>query len=122
MSLRDWKLRLRALAARRRVERDLDDELSFHIELETRKLISEGLPEGEARVKARARFGSIALAADECRDARGTGFVDTTIRDVRYALRGFRRAPLVSFTIVASVVLHGVLATPVMSRLERSAG
>ena len=39
VNLRDLKLRLRALIARRRVERDLHDELAFHVEREARKLI-----------------------------------------------------------------------------------
>ena len=35
----------------------------------------------------------------------GTAFVDDTVRDIRYALRTFRRAPLVAFTIVSTVAL-----------------
>ena len=105
MSLRDWRLRARALFAPRRVERELDDELAFHIERETQKLIAGGMTASEARARARARFGPVPLAADECRDARGTAFVDDTMRDVSYALRTFRRAPLVAFTIVSTVAL-----------------
>src|SRR5215471_1060364 len=105
MNLRDLKLRARALLAPRRVERELDEELAFHIERETQKLVAGGLTAADARAAARKRFGPVGLAADACRDARGTGLVDTTLRDVRYALRGFRRAPLVSVTIVATVGL-----------------
>ena len=102
MNLRDLKLRARALFAPRRVERELDDELAFHIERETQRLISRGMTEGEARAKALARFGPVPLAADECRDARGTAFVDHTVQDILYALRTFKRAPLVAFTIVST--------------------
>jgi hypothetical protein len=105
MNLRDLKLRARALFARRRVERELDDELSFHVERETQKLIATGLTVDEARARALARFGPVPLAADECRDARGTAFVDNTVRDILYALRTFQRAPLVAFTIVSTVAL-----------------
>jgi hypothetical protein len=105
MNLRDLKLRVRALLARRRVERELDDELSFHIEREIQKLIATGMTVAEARAKALARFGPVPLAADECRDTRGTAFVDHTVRDILYALRTFRRAPLVAFTIVCTVAL-----------------
>ncbi len=64
-----------------------------------------------ARAQARARFGSTTVVADECRDERGTAFVDDTIRDVRFALRSFRRAPLAAFTIVATVAIGlGVVA------------
>ena len=105
MNLRDWQLRARALFAPRRVERELHAELSFHIERETQKLVAEGMTGAEARAKALARFGPVPLAADECRDARGTAFVDDTVRDILYALRTFKRAPLVAFTIVSTVAL-----------------
>ena len=105
MNLRDLKLRARALFAPRRVERELDDELAFHIDRETEKLVAEGMTTAEARARARARFGPVPLAADQCRDARGTAFVDNTVRDFLYALRTFRRAPLVAFTIVSTVAL-----------------
>ena len=111
MRLRDLTLRLRALTARRRVERDLDDELAFHVERETRKLIDEGMASDRARATAQARFGSTALVADECRDQRGTAFVDETLCDVRFALRSFRRTPLTAFTIVSTVAVGlGVVA------------
>ena len=111
MGVRDLKLRLRALLTPGRVEQDLYDELSFHIEREVRKLTDEGLPPDEARAKARARFGSATVIADECRDERGTAFVDDTIRDVRFALRSFRRAPLAAITIVATIAIGlGVVA------------
>jgi hypothetical protein len=111
MDIRDLRLRIRAVLTPGRVERDLHDELSFHIEREARKLIDQGMPPDQARAKARARFGSTAVVADECRDQRGTAFVDNTIRDVRFALRSFRRAPLAAFTIVATVAIGlGVVA------------
>ncbi len=105
MNLRDWLLRARALVARHRVERELDEELSFHVERETHKLVAHGMDRDEARLKARARFGSTALAADRCRDERGTAFVDNTVHDVLYAFRMFGRAPLVGATIVLTVAL-----------------
>jgi predicted permease len=111
MNLPDWKLRLRALLLPRRVERDLHDELSFHIEREAKKLIDEGMAPARARDTAQARFGSTTVAADACRDERGTAFVDNTIRDVHYALRSFKRAPLAALTIVVTVAIGlGVVA------------
>ena len=49
MNLRDWKLRARALFSPNRVERELDDELSFHIERETQKLVAAGMSQAEGR-------------------------------------------------------------------------
>jgi predicted permease len=105
MNLRDVFLRMRALVAPRRVERELDEELAFHIERETQKHIADGLSPAEARTRALARFGSVPLAADECRDARGTAFVDALVCDVSYAFRTFCRAPLAALTIVATIAL-----------------
>jgi predicted permease len=105
INLRDLTLRVRALFAPARAERDLHDELSFHIEREARKLMDQGLPPDDARAKAQARFGSTTVAADRCRDERGTAFIDNTIGDLHYALRTFRRAPLASLTIVVTVAI-----------------
>ncbi len=105
MNLHDLFLRLRALVAPHHVERELDEELAFHIERETQKHIAAGLSPADARTRARARFGPVPLAADQCRDARGTGVVDDLIRDILYAFRTFRRAPLTAITIVATVAL-----------------
>jgi predicted permease len=105
MRPRNLFLRIRALVAPRRVERELDEELSFHIDRETAKHIAAGLSPIDARTRAIARFGSVPLAADQCRDARGTGVVDDLRRDIGYAFRTFRRAPLAALTIVATVAL-----------------
>ena len=115
MSFRDLLLRVRALVAPRRVERELDEELAFHIERETQKQIADGLSPADARTKTLARFGSVALAADQCRDARGTAIVDALARDILYALRMFRRAPLTALTIVATVALGLGLITVVFT-------
>jgi predicted permease len=105
MTFNDLKLRLRALLRPGRVEQELADELAFHIEREISKLIEEGVPPAEARSLARARFGSAALAADQCRDQRGTAVIDNTLRDIQYALRTVVKAPLAAFTIVATVAI-----------------
>ena len=105
MNLRDLFLRFRALMIPNRVERELDEELAFHIARETQKHIAAGLSPIEARTRAIARFGPVPLAADQCRDARGTAVIDNLTRDIVYAFRTFRRAPLAALTIVATVAL-----------------
>jgi predicted permease len=105
MSLRDLALRIRALIRRRRVEHELDEELAFHIERETQKHIAAGMSPADARTLARSRFGSVSLAADQCRDERDIAPVDALTRDVVYAFRMFRRAPLAALTIVSTVAV-----------------
>jgi predicted permease len=105
LNLRDLFLRVRALLIPNRVERELDEELAFHIARETQKHIAAGLSPIEARTRAIARFGPVPLAADQCRDARGTAVIDDLTRDIVYAFRTFRRAPVAALTIVATVAL-----------------
>ena len=118
MNLRDLKLRARAVLAPRRVERDLNEELAFHIEREAQKHIANGISPAEARTRAMARFGSVTVAADQCRDARGTALIDNVVRDVLYACRSFRHSPLVALTIVTTVGLGLGLVAAVFTVLN----
>jgi hypothetical protein len=115
MNLRDLSLRVRSLIRRRLVEHELDEELGFHIERETQKHIEAGMTPVDARALARSRFGSVPLTADECRDARGTALVDALGRDVVYAFRMFRRAPLAALTIASTVAVGLGLAAVVFT-------
>ena len=73
--------------------------------------MDQGLAPADARARAQAKFGSTTVAADACRDERGTAFIDNTIGDLQYALRTFRRAPLAALTIVVTVAIGlGVVA------------
>src|SRR5215510_4356847 len=103
MNLRDLILRVRALLAPGRTERELDEELAFHIERDTQRHVANGLSRGDARARALVHFGPVPLAADQCRDVRGLGFVDDVRRDIGYAIRTFRRAPLSALTVVGTI-------------------
>ncbi len=118
MNLRRLRLQVRALFARRRVERDLDEELAFHIDRETQRHVANGISPAEARTRAMVGFGSVTVAADECRDARGTALFDSVARDVLYACRSFRRAPLAALTIVGTVGLGLGLVAVVFTLLN----
>jgi predicted permease len=106
--MRLWNIiraRLRSLLFRARRESDLNEELRLHLELDTERLRASGLSGDAARRQAYRTFGGVEQTREECRDARGAGFVDALVRDVVYALRGFTRAPLVALTIVCTVAL-----------------
>ena len=115
MTIRDLYLRLRAIVRPQPVERELDEELAFHIDREAARIAAGGGDPAEAQRLARRRFGSVALVADQCRDERRIAFVDTTVRDVKYAFREFRRAPLTAFTITSTIALGlGIVAVVFM--------
>jgi predicted permease len=108
--------RVRALVLQNREEADLDDEIRFHIERETDKLIRGGTPAAEARRVARLRFGGVERMKERTRDERGVRGFDDALRDVRYGVRALRRAP--TFTTVAVLTLSvGIGATTAMYSL-----
>ena len=94
------------------------EELQFHLEREAERLEAAGLPPETARLQALRLFGGAEQIRDECRDARGIAFVEDTVRDFFYALRAFKRAPLVAFTIVSTVALGLGLVTAVFTVLN----
>ncbi len=106
----DLVYRLRALFRRRSMESELDEELRAHFTREVEKHMKSGLPPEEAQRKARMEFGGSEQVREECRDARGVSFVETTIRDLHYGLRQLRRAP--GFMVAAVLTLAlGIGAT-----------
>ena len=105
MGWRDWWLRGRAVVRRERMERELEEELEFHLAMQTRKNLSTGLSAAEAERRARLAFGNETRAKEQCRDARGVAFLESLWQDVRYALRGFGRAPVFAVTVVATIAL-----------------
>jgi putative ABC transport system permease protein len=74
-----------------RREADLGEELRFHIDRETERLVVAGVELQQARLQARRTFGSVEAVKEESRDARGTTFVDHLARDTRHAARRLRR-------------------------------
>ena len=103
--LRDMVLRLRSLFRRGVVERELDQELRFHLEREIAKNVAFGLSEGEATRKAKLELGGFEQIKEEARDARGVSFVETTMSDLRYGLRILRNTPAFAAVAIVSLAL-----------------
>ena len=122
-----WRRLLRLPLGDRSIERDIDDELAFHLAMREEKLRRLGLAPDAARAGAHDRFGDTAGVRDEClnidrqfaREVRLMEWLESLWSDFRYALRTFRRMP--TFTAVSTVTLAlGIGATTAMFTLVNS--
>ena len=95
----------------RAVERDVSDEIAFHLESRIRELIDEGSTPGVARAIAELEFGDISASRRELaavdrrrmRRRRLVGWIEALVQDLRFAGRSLRRSP--SFTVTAGLTL-----------------
>jgi putative ABC transport system permease protein len=101
--LTDVRERLASLLFRGREERDLSDELEFHLAMEQAANEKRGMNAAEARRLARLKLGGVERTREEVRDARGVRPLEDLVRDVRFAFRSFGRSR--GFTVTAVLVL-----------------
>ncbi|HET9985722.1 MAG TPA: ABC transporter permease [Longimicrobiales bacterium] len=111
-------LRFRSLFRRSDVERELEEELEYHVEQQTAENIRQGMEPDAARRAAVRALGGIDLRKEQVRDTRGTRFVEELLRDVMFALRSLRRAPGFTTTVVLTLAL-GIGANTAMFTLLR---
>jgi predicted permease len=121
-----WRRLLDSL--RSDVRGDVNDELSFHLEMRTADLVATGLPREAARAEAERKFGDMLHIRDECitiderrvRHAHRTEVIGDMWNDLRFALRTFRRSPGFTAAVIATLAL-GIGASTAMFSLIDSA-
>ncbi|HEV8366240.1 MAG TPA: ADOP family duplicated permease [Gemmatimonadaceae bacterium] len=101
----DLRYRLRAIFRRSTVERELDDELRFHIEREAERLTRSGIQATEARRQAALTFGGVEQMKEATRDARGTSVLEHMLRDLAHSFRVARKQPSFALIVVLSLAL-----------------
>jgi putative ABC transport system permease protein len=120
----DLRYRVRSLARRDDLERELHAELEAHLEREAETYERRGVATDEARRLARVTFGGIEDIREATRVELGTAFVESITSDIRRALRGFRARPGwtsaigltlalgIGVNVAAFAIVKGVLLTP----------
>jgi predicted permease len=93
------------LLHRGRAETEMENELRFHLEMETEKNLREGMGPEEARRQAVLAFGGVERVKEEVRDAHGMRPLEDLAMDARFALRHFRRAPLSTAAMILVLML-----------------
>jgi predicted permease len=104
---------LHRLLRRRQMEEQLEKELRFHTDQHAANLIARGHPPDEARRQARLTLGGPEQVKEQCRDARGTRWLEDLLRDFHYALRTLRQRPGFAAVTLCTLAL-GIGATTVM--------
>jgi putative ABC transport system permease protein len=102
---RGIRRRLRSVLHRSRVERELDLELQFHLDMLAAQKARGGLPPAAAERAARQAFGAVAGIKDDVRDVWLGRRIEAAIEDVRYGVRTLHAAPGFAFAIILTIAL-----------------
>ncbi|MGC4048657.1 MAG: ABC transporter permease [Paludibaculum sp.] len=110
--------KLRSVFGKEKLDHGLDDEIQFHLQMETEAGLRRGLDEGEARRQARLKCGYESVSAEEIRDQRLLGWLDGTLADLRQAVVALRRHRGFTSIALAALALSVGLNTLIFTMLD----
>jgi putative ABC transport system permease protein len=116
--LKEWLTHLRFLIVSK-PHHKVDEELNFHLEQQIQANLAAGMTPQEAHRQAIIAFGGVERAREQSQEQRSGYLWETLVQDVRYSLRGFRRNPVFTLTIVITFMLGIGATTAVFSVVDR---
>ena len=100
-------------------DRDMSDEMAFHIESKARELVDAGMSEADARFEARRRFGSVLKQKEAGHEVRAGRFFENVMRDARHMGRGLRRSSGFTIAVVLTLALGIGANTAIFSVVDQ---
>jgi len=104
---------MRQIFARRRLSKDLSEEIQQHLDEKIEELVADGMPRKEAVYCARRQFGNVALVEEQGREVWAWPWIENRLADLSFAFRQMRREPFFSVVVCLSLAL-GIGVTTVM--------
>src|SRR5262249_37010941 len=103
--LQIWQIwrRLLSLLRRRRHEREMEEEMRFHLEMQIEQNLLSGMAAEEAHYAARRQFGNQTWLKEASREMWSLHSIETLIHDLRYGARMLLKSP--NYTLIAVITL-----------------
>ncbi len=119
MTLKELVGRLLAIGRREQLDKQLVEDIETHLELVARDLIAQGETPQEAMAAARRQIGNVTNLRLEAREAWSFPALEAIAQDFRYALRGLRRTPGFTTTVILTLALGVGANTAIFGVIDR---